>query len=277
MHGVHFGRRANPLKIVFLHANGMNGLSYRTLLEPTGHHCLALDLRGFGATHLPTDAKRLSGFQTFSNDVVKVLATLSGPVVLAGHSLGASVAVLTAAQRPDLVKACVAFDPIVLSRLTRRVMTFGPARTYLKKRMTIARKTAAKRSVFPDRKTALSHYVGRGVFKKLPAEVTRDFVMGGFRDRDDGQVELACAPLWEQAVYVSQSHDLAGAIRHLPRDSSIIATNYFGNGRRVARAVRGLNGVNFDNRADLDHFFPLIEPEECAALLHATVQATALR
>jgi len=62
---VHFGRRANPLKLVLLHANGFNAMSYRQVLEPLGVHALAIDLRGHGLSTLPADPDRLSTWRTF--------------------------------------------------------------------------------------------------------------------------------------------------------------------------------------------------------------------
>jgi pimeloyl-ACP methyl ester carboxylesterase len=69
------------------------------------HRVLALDARGHGdSTRLPADVSR----EAHVADVVFVIEQLGlGPVVLVGQSLGGSLAFVTAARRPDLVRALV--------------------------------------------------------------------------------------------------------------------------------------------------------------------------
>ena len=63
MAALEFGDAGRPLDVVFLHANGLNALTYRSLLGPLslGLRVLAPDLRGHGDSRLPADPKgRLS-------------------------------------------------------------------------------------------------------------------------------------------------------------------------------------------------------------------------
>jgi pimeloyl-ACP methyl ester carboxylesterase len=50
-----FGPEDRAIDIVFVHANGFNAQTYRTLLSPlaAGLRILAIDQRGHGATTLP--------------------------------------------------------------------------------------------------------------------------------------------------------------------------------------------------------------------------------
>lgn len=67
----------------------------------------ALDHRGHGASG------RAPGYlvRDYAADAVRVAGGLGGPVVLYGHSLGALVALLTAAALPGRIAAVVAEDP----------------------------------------------------------------------------------------------------------------------------------------------------------------------
>jgi pimeloyl-ACP methyl ester carboxylesterase len=69
------------------------------------HRVLALDQRGHGrSTRLPADVSR----DAHVADVAFVIERLGlGPVVLVGQSLGASLAFVTAARRPELVRGLV--------------------------------------------------------------------------------------------------------------------------------------------------------------------------
>lgn len=63
------------------------------------------DLRGHGASHRPEDAYRLGDF---ADDIVRLMGALGvRDALVAGHSLGAMVAMELAASRPDLVGALV--------------------------------------------------------------------------------------------------------------------------------------------------------------------------
>jgi pimeloyl-ACP methyl ester carboxylesterase len=73
------------------------------------YHTYALDLRGRGLSG------RVPGSYFISNDAEDVIAFLRNkvtePAVLLGHSLGAIVSILVAAEAPDLIRAVVLEDP----------------------------------------------------------------------------------------------------------------------------------------------------------------------
>ena len=102
-----WGDPDRPVDLVFLHATGFNALTYRTLLAPLGDrfHAVALDLRGHGSSTLPTDPKRHPSWRIYADDVAGFLRTLDRPVVMAGHSMGATTALLTAERAPDRVRS----------------------------------------------------------------------------------------------------------------------------------------------------------------------------
>ncbi|MET9451678.1 alpha/beta fold hydrolase [Streptomyces cinerochromogenes] len=71
---------------------------------------LAVDLRGHGRTG-PAADDEYSTDRHAADLAAFVERVVGGPVVLVGHSMGASVASVLAARRPDLVHALVAVDP----------------------------------------------------------------------------------------------------------------------------------------------------------------------
>jgi pimeloyl-ACP methyl ester carboxylesterase len=72
------------------------------------HRVLALDQRGHGRSErLPLDVSRAA----YVDDAVAIIEQLGlGPVVLIGQSLGGHAAFLTAARRPDLVRALIVVE-----------------------------------------------------------------------------------------------------------------------------------------------------------------------
>jgi hypothetical protein len=59
--------------------------------------------------------------------------------------------------------------------------------------------------VWPDRATVRASYGSRPPLDALAPEALAAYVRWGFVDRDDGQVELACAPETEAGIFDSGS------------------------------------------------------------------------
>jgi len=233
---LHFGDMSEPVRLVFLHANGFNAQSYRTILE--------LEL------HLPklTDA----------------------PVVLAGHSFGAVSAILAAPFLKGRLSGYAGFDPVSVPRLFRLTSILPGGRTYMKKGVPIARNAGRRKSKFETPEAAFARWQGRGAFKGMDDKVLRDYISGGLVERGDGVWELACDPKWEQAIFVSQWHNVFKAARALPDNSKII----YAGGRppvstpRSRRAIQNAQPqvtVKFDPR--LGHLFPFTEAEKAVQAL----------
>jgi pimeloyl-ACP methyl ester carboxylesterase len=103
MAALDFGPEDRPFDVVFLHANGFNALTYRSILEPLGAglRVLAPDQRGHGESRLEARPEGRRSWKDFRDDLIALLETLDQPpVVLSGHSMGATVSLLTAAARP---------------------------------------------------------------------------------------------------------------------------------------------------------------------------------
>lgn len=216
MTGIALGMEgANP-DIVFAHATGFNAYTYRTLLAPLGdrYQVWALDARGHGLTTLPAGTFGYTSWRRHRDDMIAVLEKhCTQPVTLAGHSMGATVSLLAAAKRPDLVASLALIEPVILPAAAYAFaeLPLGP----LVQRMTspLARGAAKRRDRFEDRETAVRAFTGRGVFKAFPPEVIADYVTDGLKDDRRGGLQLSCAPKFEAATYCAQRHDPWAALR----------------------------------------------------------------
>jgi pimeloyl-ACP methyl ester carboxylesterase len=209
MAALEFGPEDRPVDILFCHANGFNARTYRTILGPLAdtRRILAVDLRGHGLTDLPLPMEGRIGWRETTEDVLALLESLDlKDVVLSGHSMGGSVNLMAAAEAPGRVRSLVLFEPVILRlELIQRAMSGerlqGP----------MIERTQKRRAVFPDRKAAFAAYHDRAGFKTWSDAMLADYVADGFRDLPDGQVELACSPLWEASAYGAQGNDVWGA------------------------------------------------------------------
>ncbi len=266
MSAVHFGPSDQPVSIVFLHANGFNGLAYRSILEPLGVHVIALDLRGHGLTTLPND-QTFSTFHAYAKDVIAYLkAYVPEKVILSGHSLGASTAILAAGMAPENISKVLAFDPIVLPLFVRTIMRSKMGRAYLKKNFPIAKSAGRRRDKFANKEAVYKRYAGKGPFKEFPDVALWDYISGGFV-QDGDHVRLACRPEWEQYTYVAQCHNLKKAIKALPENSRIMITDFVKQGNWITPMRRARPDLQLEHYPDLDHFFPVINPDISIAAL----------
>ncbi|WP_418276842.1 alpha/beta fold hydrolase [Isoptericola jiangsuensis] len=78
-----------------------------------GHRVVLFDHAGSGSAHPEAfDAARHASLQGYADDVVDLLEDLAlGPVVLVGHSVSATIVLLVAADRGDLVDRLVLVGP----------------------------------------------------------------------------------------------------------------------------------------------------------------------
>lgn len=184
----------------FAHANGFNSLTYRTLLEPLTQrlHVFASDLRGHGMTTLPTTPGLQKGWRIFRDDLIRFAEMLpQRPLVLAGHSMGATASTMLAALRPDLVRGLILIEPVFIPTLLSAFSSVAMKLGMVPRSYDLVEKAMRRREFFPSIDAAFAAYRGRGIFKLWPDAQLRDYLDGGMLPSDDGQVRLACAPRWE--------------------------------------------------------------------------------
>ncbi|MEI9988709.1 MAG: alpha/beta hydrolase [Rhizomicrobium sp.] len=191
--------------MLFAHANGFNASTYIRLLESLAgeFRVIALDMRGHGATTLPTDSRLATGWRVFRDDLLRFLDALAiRPDVLAGHSLGASTALMAAAARNDIAKALVLAEPVMVSE--RTALAAAAARFWGRpeKANPLYAMALKRRAQFKSREDAIKSFTGRGAFRTWPAEMVADYVAGGLL-ADGDAFRLACDPRWEAASYAT--------------------------------------------------------------------------
>lgn len=265
MAGLDFGEPARPFDLVFVHANGFNAKTYRTLLAPLAARLriLAVDLRGHGRSQLPTKTQGRRSWRDLGDDVAELVHKLGHPVWLAGHSMGGTSSLLAAAKVPHQVKGLVLFDPVIMPRLFTLFAgsPFYPAADY--SRIPIARQAAGRRAVFASPEAAFQAYKGRGAFKTWPDQVLADYLADGLKPMADGQAELACAPAWEATNFASQGHNPWAAARRYPGPIHILRAEHgstckVGDGAALMRRNRRLT---LKTVAGTSHFLPMERPD----------------
>ncbi len=267
-----FGDPKRPVDLVFVHANGFNAMTYRTLLAPLSGslRIWAPDLRGHGSGSLPAEPQGRRNWHDHRDDLVALLDTLDGPpVILAGHSMGGTSALLAAAERPDRVGGLVLFDPVVWSRWV--VAAFHlPLLDRLASRIPLVRGALRRRKIFDSREQAMAAYLGRGAFRGWPEMMLADYLSDGLVETPEG-FTLACDPAWEASNYAAQSHDPWRALKQLDCPVTVLKAES-PSPCRLPENPRGLPHVTVGTVPGGTHFFPMLQADVARdALFEAAV------
>lgn len=279
MAGLNFGRAEGPIDLVFLHATGFNALTYRHLLQALApeYRVVALDLRGHGLTRLPAQAGRLTHWHGYARDVAAAIAWLArdqrAPRLIAGHSMGGTVALLTLAAYPDRAAALLMIDPALVPAAWRRGLLLPFAPRVLQRRLPIARSAGRRRAQFASTEEALKSYRGRGAFRSWQPGFLEDYIEDGFAPLPAGGIGLRCTPAWESATFAGHRHDTAAALRALRAPARLIAAGAGSTSVRLLPMVRACApAIAIETLTQYSHFVPMEDPalirERMIALMH---------
>jgi pimeloyl-ACP methyl ester carboxylesterase len=263
MAALDFGPEGRPFDVVFLHANGFNAMTYRSILGPlsAGLRVLAVDQRGHGASRLAANPDGRRSWKDLRDDLVALLDVLDQPpVVLSGHSMGGTVSILAAALRPKAVSSLVLFDPVIMPPMVA-LYAHAPWSSGQLRRMPIVQGALRRRAVFDSREAAMAAYKGRGAFKTWPDSVVADYVAGGFVETADGKVTLACAPRWEASSYAAQGHNPWAALRRIKAPVRILKAEKGSTCRGSAAELRRRKpDLQLEIVPGSTHFLPMESP-----------------
>lgn len=196
------GRRADGpgAMLHFLHGNGFCGGVYwpflQRFLPQYGLYCS--DIEGHGASDAP---ERFSGVATVlqrARAVIAAQALDQGPLIGIGHSFGAALTLRLAAEHPQLFRAVVLLDPIVMPP----VMFAGVRLASLLDRHPMAKAARRRRERWASRAEALERLNGRGIYAGWTAEAMQSFVDHALVDTGQGEeVRLACPRELEATIF----------------------------------------------------------------------------
>lgn len=261
--------RPGAPRLMFLHANGFNARTYRSMLQPLAEHfdILALDLRGHGRCRLPTPRDRMRNYDIYVEDIEAVITQLDRPVdILSGHSLGATVSLLTTHRlqldvQLALIEAVILPAPIYYLNMT-------PLQRLMHDRLPFARLARRRGRSWADTDTVRARYARRKPFSLWAPGVLDDYLADGLRPAPDG-VELTCPPEWEAANYEAQGHNvphaLAKTVQRLGSRFTLLRAEFESTLMDLSAIKRhGLTPIALDG---LTHLAPQEAPERVASEL----------
>jgi pimeloyl-ACP methyl ester carboxylesterase len=218
MAGIALGPSGRPPEVLFLHATGLNALTYRSLLEPMGekYHVVAVDMRGHGRSRMATPMIGYVSWRRHRDDIIELISRhFPAAVTLAGHSMGATVCALVAGARADLARGICMIDPVVLPAGMIAKFQVPGVPLLVTAASPLSRGALRRRARFASKADAFAALKGRGFFRTWPDDVLADYVEDGFIETEKG-VRLACSRLFEARTFAAHRHDTWKALARAP-------------------------------------------------------------
>lgn len=202
----------------FLHGNGFCGRVYTPLLQQLSSHfdLWLCDIQGHG------DSDSGDEFLGWNRNAELAVEAFQGqrsifadaPVYAAAHSFGGVLTGLIMAQHQDLFTRAVLLEPVIFTPGLQIYMK-SSERLGFTAFNTLAKKTAARRSHWPDRQAAYASLRGRGAFKGWTAAALTAFVDHALRPAEQGGVQLKCSPQLEATIFSSAANGLWRRLRQV--------------------------------------------------------------
>ena len=177
---------------------------------------IGVDLRGHGGTGKPEPPDPYH-YEGMAADVLAVLDDMGlDDVDIVGGSLGGGVAIHIDKQQPGRAGRLVLCEPIALSATDDR----SPDQAH-----PLAVGALRRKMIWPSRDAMIHSYGSRPPMNRLAPEALAAYIRWGTLDRPDGQVELACPPAVEAAIFGSpmSREGVHAAWEHLPNLTASVA------------------------------------------------------
>lgn len=218
---------------------------------------VAVDVRGHGRSAAPEGAEAYA-WSRLADDAIAVAESLGGgaPLVLAGHSSGATAALVAAARRPELVRGVYAVEPVLWDPPPA-----GPDADSFPGSRALAARARKRRNAFPSLHEARSFLAARFPYAGFASAALEAFLAGGLA-RGAAGVTLRCRPEVEAALYDGAAElDLAPLWRGLaPPVRVAVAEHSAIHPGALARLVAGTPDLGRDLVPGATHFAALEDP-----------------
>jgi len=256
------------------HANGFPPGTYRPLAETLTdrYHVVGLPSRPLWPGSRPASAP---DWHPLADDLIEGLDSLRlKGIVGVGHSLGGVLTMWAAVCRPDLLRAVVLIDPVILPPGRLWVLRLLRA-LRLERRLPLVQATLRRRRAWPSRRACYEHYRHKPLFAVWPEASLWAYVEAATRERANGQVELVYPPEWEAHIFATAPTDAWQAVPHLHTPALVVRGEHSATFRPecLARMARLLPHARFAVISGAGHLAPMERPAETGMVIQTFLDA----
>ncbi|WP_069385078.1 alpha/beta fold hydrolase [Halomonas caseinilytica] len=248
--------------LVFAHANGFPGRSYRSFLAPLEARFDVRPVEQLG--HHP-DFPVGHNWLALRDELLAQLQAFSRPIIGVGHSMGGVLMAMAAEQAPERFRCVVMLDPPLMLGIDAMAMKAAKRLGFVD-RITPAGRTLGRRSRWSDRAAMRDYLRRRGLFRRFTEQALDDYIEGGTQELKSGEVVLRYDPDIEVDVF----RHLPDHLNDLPEDVRVPLGVLAGSDsdlltprRRRRLKRRGIRVAEVPG----GHMFPMEHPEATRAAL----------
>jgi len=251
----------------FAHATGLCAGTYTPLAERLTPYLkiLGMDDRGHGGTKAPANPRELKNWDLFVDDLEHFVENLGESVIAMGHSRGATVSLLLAIKRPDLIRALILIDPTILP-FSWMWWWYIAKLTGLARFVPIIATAAKRRREWPDRESMLEAYQAKPVFQTWQDGFLDAYIRNGTEETGNETIRLSCNPAWESKCFAACSHDIWRYIPRLQKPALVLygskSDTFLASAAKRFEAK--VPGTAFRCFKDAGHFVPMEKPDGTA-------------
>jgi pimeloyl-ACP methyl ester carboxylesterase len=257
----------------FAHANGFPPGTYNAFIQLlTPHfHVLGMECRALWGDQ---DTARFRHWRELGEDLARFLREMRlHGIIGIGHSLGAVTSLFCAVSHPELFRALVLIDPVILPLHFAPILALARL-LRLNRRARLPAGARRRRMEWPNKEVLFRAYRSAPVFARWQDVFLRDYIASGTTEQPGGSVHLRYPREWEARIFETVPLDVWLDIPRLRLPLLVLRGQHSNTYRKSAmRLMQWLlpHGV-FKEVEGADHFVPMSKPEETAALIHAFIQ-----
>jgi len=255
----------------FAHANGFPPGTYNTFIAGLSgqFHVLGMECRAMWGNH---DPARFRHWRELAEDLARFINEMGlHSVIAAGHSLGAVSSLFCAVAHPELIRALVLIDPVILPA---HLLPIWPLTNWLglNRRARLPVGARRRRLDWPDREVLFRAYRAAPVFRRWGDAFLRDYISSGTVELPSGQVRLRYPKEWEARIFETPPLDVWLSMHRL-RDMPLLVLRGQESGTYTRGAMRLMRWLlphgQFAEISGADHFVPMSRPAETTAAIRA--------
>ena len=264
----HFGGQGKTIH--FAHANGYPPEGYKQLFQPflSQYEVIGSKFRPLWGDQ---DPKMVNSWAVYAADLIKFLDHQGLKSIIGmGHSMGGTISVEAAHQRPDLFERLVLIDPVFMPYFYQLLTKYIP-KSLLKKRMPMSKVSHKRRNQWDSKDQVFDLWREKKVFKRFSDASLRDFVEAAIMKNEKG-VTLAYSREWETQVYLTGIYiyqkvmQLKIPVTVIRAEKSSVIMNEFWKEWQAKRPDHQF--IEYNNST---HLLPLEYPKDLADLILKTV------
>ena len=208
----HKGPKNTPI-LHWFHANGFNAPTYENLLKKLSQFChiYAWDARAHGLSSQLKLPQKNNIYKQYVSDFVELINVLyekhSSPIIVAGHSFGATVCIKAEAALKGKVSKLILADPVLFTPFAARASRIFRVLKFRQPRAIYLAENAAKRkNIWPSKNAALLSLSQKQLFKNWDAISLQNYIQYGTTDTSK-TVHLRCPPEIESFIFKESENE----------------------------------------------------------------------